>query len=163
MMIARHSLHGLRILVSYAPELGSRYPSSKLPWLYESRSTQVTLPGLPHRCKKIYALAVSERPRPIHCSDVVVSHYRRETPSSTTHGNATVTECLMATSSNAYPARVPFTRWPRIASWLCIGATRGSHCVSRGMSDRPTTQRSSAHETRFLENLRFCREYVPHK
>ena len=95
-MFARHELHALRILVSCARELRSRYPSSKLPWLYEDRSMQVELPDVCHLGKVLSALAVSERPRRIHCSAVVVSHHGRDTPWRTAYGNDTVAEFFLA-------------------------------------------------------------------
>ena len=157
-MLTRDALHGLRILVSCALELRSRYPSSKLPWLYEGRCMQVTVPGVFHRYKASSSLALSEHPRRMPWSAVVMSHNRRERPSQTC-GNDRVADYLMVTSSNFIPNRVTFARWLHIAS-VCIGATRGPHdCVSRGMADRPSSQ---AYDTRFLENLRLCRECAPH-
>ena len=162
-MFARHALHGLRILVSLPPELSSRYPSSKLPWLCQGRSMQVTLPGVFHLCKMLSGLAVSEHPGRIHCSPVLLSHHRRETPYSTTSGNDTVAESVVAISSNVCPTRVPFTRRLHIASF-CIGAPSGSrNWVSRGMANRPSPPLMSAHDTRFLEMIRLCRECVPHR
>ena len=161
-MFSRHAFHGLRMLVSCAPELRSRYPSSKLPWLYEDRSMQVTLPGVLNLCKILSALVLSERPRRIHCSAVVLSPYRRETPCSTKCSNDTGAEFHVATSSNMCPTPAPFTRWLRMACF-CIGGTRGSHnLVSRGIADRFTTQRMLG-DKRFLENLGLCREYVPYR
>ena len=163
-MFAGRTLHDFRILVSCGPELRSRYLSSKLPWLYEGRSMQVTLPGVLNFFKPLLsALAVSERSRPIHCAAVVLSHYRPETPCSTTCGNVKVSELLMAKKINSCPTGVPFTRWNHIA-WFCVGATRGLHnCGFRGIADRPTSQRVSAHDTNFLDSLGLCHEYVPHR
>ena len=160
-MFAQHALHALRILVSRAPELQCRYPSSKLPWLYEYRIMQVKLPGAFNLRKVLSALAVSERPRRIHCSAVVVSHNGRDTPCCTAYGNDMVAAFFVSTASNVLNS-VPFTRWLHTAR-LCIGATRGSHnCVSRGMADQPSSQRVTVFDTRFLENLKVCRECVPH-
>ena len=160
-MLARHALHSLRILVSCAPELRSRYPSIKLPWLYEGQCMQFTLTGVFHRSKMLSALAVSEHPRRMHWPAVVMSHHRRERPSQTC-GNDTVVEFLMISSSNFSPTRVPFTRWLQVAC-VCIGATRGPHdCVSRGMADQPSSQRMGAHDSRFLDSLRLYRECAPH-
>ena len=157
-MFARHALHGVRILVSCAPELQCRYPSSKLPWLHEGRSMQVTFPGVSQVCKFLPDLAVSERPRRIHFSAVVASHHGRDTPRCTTYGNDMVDAFPMSTSSNARLNSIPFTR-TRHTAWLCIAATRGPHnCVSRGMADRPSSQRMSAPDTRFLDSLKLCRE-----
>ena len=161
-MFARHALHGLRILVSFPPELSSQYPSSKLPWLCQGRSMQVTLPGVFHLCKIFSALAVSEHPGRIHCSAVVLSRHRRETPCSSTCGNDTVAQSLVATSSNVCPTHVPFTQRLHIA-WFCIGVPGGSrNCVSRGMASRPSPPRMSANDTRFLKMIKLCRECVPH-
>ena len=161
-MLTRHALHGLRILASCASELRSRYPSSKLPWPYENRSMEVKFPGLFHLRKVLSALAVSERPRRIHCSAVLVSHHGLDTQWCTTYGNDTVAELLFSTAANVHPNPVPFMRWLHTA-WLCIGATRGSHNrVSRGMADRPSSQRMTAHDTHFVENLKLCQEYVSH-
>ena len=158
-MFTRDALHGLRILVSCALELRSRYPSSKLPWLYEGRCMQVTVPGVFHRYKASSSLAVSEHPRRMPWSAVVMSHNRRERPSQTC-GNDTVADFLMVSSSNFSPTRVPLRRWLHIAS-VCIGVTRGPHdCVSRGMADRPSSL--GANDTRFLEGLRLCRECASH-
>ena len=138
-MLARHASHGLRILVSCAPKLRSRYPSIKLPWLCEGQCMQLTLAGMFRRSKIPSALAVSEYPRRMHWPVVVMSHHRRERPSQTC-GNDTVAEFLMISSSNVSPTRVPFTRWLHVAC-VCIGATRGPHdCVSRGMADQPSSQ-----------------------
>ena len=157
-MFTRHALHALRILVSCAPELRSRHPSSKVPWLYEDRSMQVKFPGRVHLCKFPSALEVSERRRRLHCSAVVVSHHGRDTPWCTTYGNDMVAESIVSTASNVHSNPVPFTRWLHTA-WLCIGETRGSHsCVSRGMADQPSSQRMTARDTLFLENLKVCRE-----
>ena len=163
-MFARHALHGLRILVSCAPELRSRYLSSKLPWLYEGRSMQITSFGVLRfdTCVN-YALAVSRRPRRIHCSAVMLSHYRPEPQCTTTCGNDTVAEFLTTNSSNLCPTGVPFTRWLHIA-WFYAGSTRGSHkCGFQSMAGRPSSQRVSDRDTAFLENLRLCREYVPQR
>ena len=147
-MLARRALHALRILMSSgAPELRSRYQSSKLPWLYEDRSMQVKLPGVFNLCKVPSALAVSERPWQIHCSAVAVSHHGRDTPWCTTYGNDTVAAFFVRTATNVHPNPILFTRWLHTA-WLC-------------MADRPSSQRHS-HNTHFLENLELCREYVPH-
>ena len=163
-MFAGHRLHGFRTLVSCAPELRSRYLSNKLTWLYEGRSIQVTLPGVFNFFKPlISASAVLERSRRIHCSAVALSHYRPETPCSTTCGYDTVAEFVMANSSNLCPKGWPYTRWIHNA-WFCVGAAMGSHNGGfRGMADRPSLQRVSGHDTRFVESLRLCREYVPYR
>ena len=159
-MFARHALHGLRILVSCAPELQCRYPSSKLPWLHEGRIMQVKLAGIFPLSEFLSALALSEHPRRIHCSAAVVSHHGRDTPWCTTYGNDMVAAFIANTAYNMHPNPVPFTRWLHTA-WLCIGETRGSHnCVSRGMADQPSSQSMTARDTRFLESLKVCREYV---
>ena len=161
-MFARHALKGLRILVSCAPELRSRYLYSKVPWLYEGRSMQITSPGVLRfdTCVNS-AVAVSQRPRQIHFSAVVLSHYRPDPQCTTTCSNDIVDEFLMTNSSNLCPTGVPFTRWLHIA-WFYAGSTRRSHkCGFRGMADLPSSQRVSDRDTAFLENLRLCREYVP--
>ena len=161
-MIAGHTLHGIRSLVSCGPELRSRYLSSKIPWLYEGRTMQVSLRGVLNFCTPLLsALAMSERPRQIHCSAVVLSHYRPEMLCSTTCGNAKVAELLMATSTNTVLSTAPFTPWLHTV-WFRIGATRGSHSWGfRGFADRPSSQR--LRDTHFHESLGLCREYVPHR
>ena len=159
-MFARHALHSVRILVSCAPELRSRYPSSKLPWLYEGQDSQVKLLGMLHLEKCLSVLAVSERLRQVYCS-TVVSHNGRDTPCCTTYGYDMVAALVNSTSPNVLPNRLPFMRSLH-TTWLCIGAPRVSrNCTSRGMSDRPSSQRVSAFNTHFLERLQLCREYVP--
>ena len=162
-MFTGHTLHGFRIPASCAPELRSRYLPSKLTWLYEGRSIQVTLPGVLKFCKaSLSASAVSERPWRIHCSAVVLSHNRPETPCSTTYDNDTVAEFLIANTSNAFPKGWPYTRWLHNARFI-VGAAMGSHnCGFRGMADRPSSKRVSDLDTRFVDSLRLCRECVPH-
>ena len=161
-MFARHALHGLRTLVSCPPELRSRHPSNKLAWLYEGRGIQVTLPGDFHLCNMLSVFAVSQRPMRMHCSAVVMSHHRREMPSQTC-GIETVAKNLMAPFSKLFPNRVLSTRWLHMAR-VCVSATRGPHNgVSRGMADRPSSQIVADDDTSFLENLRLCREYAPHR
>ena len=162
-MFAGHALHVRRILVSCAPELRSRYLSSKLPWLYQGRSMKVTLNGVsPFFYPLLSAVAASERPRRIHCSAVVLSHYRPETPCSTTCANDTVSDFFIAKSSSVRPKGRPYTRWLGNA-WFCVGVAMGSHNFEfRGMADRPSLQRVSDRDTSFVETLRLCREYVPH-
>ena len=162
-MFAGHALHVLRVLVSRAPELRSRYLSSKLPWLYEGRSIQVTLSGGLEFSKPLLAsVAASERPRRIHCSAVVLSHYRPETPRSTTCGNDTVAKLLIVKGDNVCAKGWQYTRWLHNA-WFCVRAAMGSHnCGFRGMADRASSQRMSLKNACFVERLRLCREYVPH-
>ena len=161
-MVARNTLHGLRILVTWAPELRSRCPSSQLPWPYEGRRMHVTIPLVYPVCTTYAAPAVFESPRRSICSAVSLSHCSGFTPCNTPYANNTAAAYITATSTNVSSARAPSTR-PHIA-WFGIGVTRGSHkCESRGMADVSSPGRMSSNDKRFLENLRLCREYVPHR
>ena len=144
-MFARHILRGLRILVSCASDLRSRYPSSQLPWPCEGQGIQSTLPFVFPHCETRAVLAISEHPRRTGCSVVVLPHHRGGTPCNTC-GNATLARFLKPTSSISYPTRAPFMPWLHIA-WFCSGATSELHnSVSR---HKP-----------FLEAVKLCREYV---
>ena len=145
-MFARHTLRGLRILVSCASDLRSRCPSSQLPWSCEGQRIQSTMPFVFPHFEMPASLAMSEHPRRTGCSAVVLPHHRGGTPCNTTCGNDTLARYFKPTSSISYPARATFTRWLHIA-WFCSGATSELH---NSVSRRKT----------FLEVVKLCREYV---
>ena len=163
-MSARNTLHFLRILVTWAPELRSRCPSYQVPWPYEGRRMHVTIPVMYPVCTTNAASAVFHSHLRSHCSAVVLSHYlhyRGCIPCKTAYANDTAAGYHTAISANVTSARTPSTR-PYIA-WFGTGVTRGSHkCESRGMAERSSSGRMSSVHKRFLENTRLCREYVPH-
>ena len=145
-MFARHTLRGLRILVSCASDLRSRYPSSQLPRPCEGQGIQFTLPFVFPHYEMRAALAMSEHPRRTGCSAVVLPHHRAGTPCDTTCGNDTLARFRKPKSSISYPNRARFTRRLHIA-WFCSGATSELH-------------NSVSRRKPFLEIVKLCREYV---
>ena len=161
-MVVRTALHGLRILVTWAPELRSRCPSSQLPWPYKGRRMHVTMPLLYPVCTMNAAPAVFDGPRRSHCSANVLTHFRGCIPCNTTHANDTVANYHTVTSSNVLSAGLLSTR-PHM-TWFGIGVTKGLHtCGTLGMAGTISSGRKSSNHKRFLENMRLCREYVPHR